>query len=108
MASGVSCHSGLATTSVRVPRWSTAISEKRLAMTFHVSQSVLDCHGGAIAGLKEWMNGCMSVVLRSCFSYQVAAGNTMSESSVDEVMRKSAETSRSSFPSGARLTTKPI
>lgn len=33
MASGVSCHNGFATTSVRVPRWSTAISEKRLAIS---------------------------------------------------------------------------
>ena len=37
------------------------------------------CHGGAMAGLNEWMKGCMSVVFRSCFSYQVAAGSTTSE-----------------------------
>ena len=35
--------------------------------------------GGAIAGLNECTNGCMSVEDRSCFSYQVAAGSTMSE-----------------------------
>jgi hypothetical protein len=44
-----------------------------------MSKSVRVCHGGAIAGLNEWMNGCMSVVLRSCFSYHVAAGSTTSE-----------------------------
>jgi hypothetical protein len=42
----------------------------------------------------------MSVLERSYFSYQVAAGNTMSESNVVEVIRKSADSSRSSFPSG--------
>ena len=54
-----------------------------------------------MAGLNEWMNGCMSVVLRSCFSYQVAAGSTMSEKIVVLVWRKSRVSSRSSFPSGA-------
>jgi len=43
----------------------------------------------------------MSVLDRSCFSYHVAAGNTMSESSVVDVIRKSALISRSSLPSGA-------
>ncbi|KUG59493.1 hypothetical protein AVL61_16405 [Kocuria rosea subsp. polaris] len=43
----------------------------------------------------------MSVEDRSCFSYQVAAGNTTSESRVELVIRKSADTSRSSLPSGA-------
>ena len=43
----------------------------------------------------------MSVDERSNFSYHVAAGKTTSLSSVEDVMRKSAETSRSSFPSGA-------
>src|SRR6478609_2689935 len=83
MASGVSCHSGLATTSRRVPRWSTASSENFFAIAFHASQSVLDCQGGEIAGLNECTNGCMSVVLMSCFSYQVAAGSTTSENSVE-------------------------
>ena len=58
-------------------------------------------HGGSIAGVKAWTNGCMSVEERSCFSYHVAAGRTMSDSSVVEVIRKSAERSRSSLPSGA-------
>src|SRR5690625_6501923 len=84
IASGVSCQSGLATRSVRVPRWVRAREENSLAIAFHASQSVFDCHGGAIAGLKEWMNGCMSVVLMSCFSYQVAAGSTTSDRMVEQ------------------------
>ncbi len=59
------------------------------------------CHGGAIAGLNECTNGCMSVVFRSCFSYQVAAGSTTSEKIVVLVCRKSIVISRSSLPSGA-------
>ena len=43
----------------------------------------------------------MSVVLRSCFSYQVAAGSTTSDSRVELVIRKSSDSSRSSFPVGA-------
>src|SRR5665647_2221886 len=43
----------------------------------------------------------MSVLDRSYFSYQVAAGKTMSLSSVVDVIRKSALMRRSSFPSGA-------
>ena len=70
-------------------------------MTFHASQSDFVCHGGAIAGLKEWMKGCMSVVERSCFSYQVAAGSTTSLKIVDDVIRKSIVISRSSRPSAA-------
>ena len=100
MASGVSCHSGFATTSRRVPRWSTASSENFLATAFQASQSVFDCHGGEMAGLNECTNGCMSVVLMSCFSYQVAAGSTTSENSVELVIRKSMVMSRSSLPSG--------
>ena len=101
IASGVSCHSGLATTSLRVPRWVAASSLNRLAIVFQASQSDLVCHGGAIAGLKECTNGCMSVVDRSCFSYQVAAGSTTSLKIVLLVIRKSMVNSRSSLPSGA-------
>ncbi len=50
------------------------------------------------------MNGCMSEVLRSFFSYQVAVGSTMSEYSAVVHMRKSSVTSRSSLPSGASST----
>lgn len=41
------------------------------------------CHGGGIAGLKACTNGCMSVLDRSYFSYQVAAGRTTSENRVE-------------------------
>src|SRR3546814_8900007 len=47
------------------------------------------------------MNGCMSDVLRSCFSYQVAVGSTTSEYSAVVHMRKSSVTSWTSLPSGA-------
>ena len=42
----------------------------------------------------------MSVLDRSAFSYQVAAGSTTSDSSVVDVIRKSIDISMSSFPSG--------
>src|SRR5690554_3531235 len=47
------------------------------------------------------MNGCMSEVFRSFFSYQVAVGRTMSEYKQVVDMRKSRVTSKSSLPSGA-------
>ncbi|MDT4864361.1 hypothetical protein FQZ97_991220 [compost metagenome] len=47
------------------------------------------------------MNGCMSLVLRSFFSYQLAVGRTMSEYRQVVLMRKSSVTSRSSLPCGA-------
>src|SRR6202162_4966977 len=47
------------------------------------------------------MKGCMSEVLRSFFSYQVAVGRTTSEYMHVVDMRKSSVTRRSSFPSGA-------
>ena len=78
-SSGVSCSSGAATRSVRVPRWVAASLLNACAMAMKASQSVRVCHGGAIAGLNEFTNGCMSVLFRSCFSYQVAAGSTTSE-----------------------------
>ena len=43
----------------------------------------------------------MSVLDRSCFSYQVAAGSRMSPNSPDEVIRKSMLTSRSSLPTAS-------
>ncbi len=42
----------------------------------------------------------MSVLEMSAFSYQVAAGSTMSDTSVVEVIRKSIDIIRSSLPSG--------
>ena len=47
------------------------------------------------------MKGCMSLVLRSFFSYQLAVGSTMSVYRQVVLMRKSSVTSRSSLPSGA-------
>ena len=44
-----------------------------------MSQSVRDSQAGSTAAVSGWMNGCMSEVLRSFFSYQVAVGSTMSE-----------------------------
>ncbi|MNM87255.1 hypothetical protein D3C81_994300 [compost metagenome] len=50
------------------------------------------------------MNGCMSDVLRSSFSYQVAVGSTMSPYRQVVLMRKSSTVSRSSLPSAAGRT----
>jgi hypothetical protein len=66
-----------------------------------VSQSVFDSQGGGTAWLKVWTNGCRSVLERSTFSYQVAAGSTTSEKRALLVMRKSIVVSRSSLPCGA-------
>ena len=44
-----------------------------------IAQSVRASQAGSTAALSGWMNGCMSEVLRSAFSYQVAVGSTMSE-----------------------------
>ncbi|CAM5672788.1 hypothetical protein SANTM175S_10606 [Streptomyces antimycoticus] len=67
-----------------------------------MSKSVRACQGGMMAGEKPCTYGCMSVLDRSCFSYQVAAGSTRSAKRVVEVIRKSSASSRSSFPRGAR------
>src|SRR5688500_15331052 len=81
-AAGGASHIGLAATSLRVAGWAAASSENRLAIVFHAPQSDLVCRGGEIAGLNERTEGCMTAVLRSCFSYQVAAGSTTSLKSV--------------------------
>lgn len=54
-----------------------------------------------MAGEKACTNGCISVEDRSCFSYQVAAGSTISENRVVLVIRKSSDSSRSSLPVAA-------
>ena len=84
--------------SVRTPRCVAASALKRSAMRRTVSKSVRVCHGGLIAGLNAWINGCMSVDDRSCFSYQVAAGSTTSVNSVVLVMRKSSSTAGRACP----------
>ena len=90
----------MATTSRRTPRCSAASSENLRAIVWNVSQSVRASHGGGTAWLNECTNGCMSVIDRSYFSYQVAAGSTTSEYRPVVVMRKSTVTSRSSLPRG--------
>src|SRR5690606_26388627 len=64
-----------------------------------MSQSERDSQSGLTAGLNGWTKGCMSVEDRSVFSYQVAAGKTISAYSGVEVIRKSSATIRSSLPS---------
>src|SRR6476661_1668781 len=76
---GESCSTGVATTSRRTPRCSAARSENLRAIVWNTSQSERHSHGGGTAWLNECTNGCMSVIDRSYFSYQVAAGRTMSE-----------------------------
>src|SRR5512139_3134793 len=66
-----------------------------------MSQSLLLCQAGSTAVDSGWMKGCMSLVLRSFVSYQVAVGSTMSEYRQVVLIRKSSVTSRSSLPSGA-------
>ena len=101
MASGESCPSGTATTSVWVSRWPGAMRPTRRARVWNTSKSVRASHGGFTASSKQCMKGCMSVEDRSCFSYHVAAGSTTSECSVVEVLRKSATHMRSSLPGWA-------
>jgi hypothetical protein len=60
-------------------------------MAWKAAKSVRVCHGGSLTGVNACTNGCMSVDDRSCFSYQVAAGSTMPENSVVEVIRKSSD-----------------
>src|SRR5690554_3003023 len=66
-----------------------------------ISQSLRASQAGSVAAVSGWMNGCMSEVFRSFFSYQVAVGRTMSEYRQVVDMRKSRVTSRSSLPCGA-------
>src|SRR5699024_1109386 len=63
------------------------------------SQSLLVSQGGVIAWLNGWTNGCISVELKSFFSYQVAAGNTISENNPELVIRKSILINKSTLPS---------
>ena len=66
-----------------------------------MSQSDFDSQDGGTAACIGLMNECMSVELRSSFSYQVAAGRTMSEYSADVSIRKLRSTTRSILPIGA-------
>ena len=80
ISAGESCASGEATRSVTPSgKWRSASSLNRLAIVPKMSQSLLLSQHGGTAGDSGWMKLCMSVELRSAFSYQVAAGRTMSE-----------------------------
>src|SRR3990170_8142715 len=77
---GVSCASGAETTSfIGLGRCFFASSENFCAMNLNASQSLFDSQFGGTAApigcTKEWR----SVVLMSSFSYQWAAGSTMSQ-----------------------------
>ena len=90
ISSGVSCserrrHQVAADAEVRLGE----LARSARAIRRKASQSVFASHGGGIAWLKVCTNGCRSVVERSSFSYQVAAGSTTSENSAFEVIRKS-------------------
>ena len=72
--------SGAAMTSGVSPgRCLAASFEKASAIVRKMSQSLFDSQHGGTAFDSGWMKLCMSVELRSSFSYQVAAGRTMSE-----------------------------
>src|SRR5699024_7217949 len=80
ISSGESCMSGAVTVSWTISgKYPPAISEKRLASRLNVSQSERASQGGVIAALNGCTKGCMSVELRSSFSYHVAVGSTISE-----------------------------
>ena len=78
-SAGVSCRVGTSTRSRSTPSSPSATSENFRAMPLKISQSLRVSHTGSIAADSGWMKGCMSDVLRSFFSYQVAVGSTMSE-----------------------------
>ena len=80
ISAGVSCMSGRVTISrTGSGRWTLASALTFSAMALKMSQSLLDSQQGGTAACKGWMNECMSVELRSSFSYQVAAGRMTSE-----------------------------
>src|SRR3989304_1756783 len=102
ISSAESCASGDATISTwGSGRYFLAASLVTLASSLKMFQSVLDSQTGATAADNGWMNECRSVLFRSAFSYQDAAGSTMSEYRADESMRKFRSTTRSIFPVGA-------
>ena len=76
---GESCCIGSETTSLRVPRCLAPSAVKVFASVRKICQSDFDSQPGVTASPSGWMKGCMSVVLRSFFSYQVAVGRMMSE-----------------------------
>jgi hypothetical protein len=80
ISAAVSCASGdITRSSTGSGRWRIASSAVRSAIPRNRSQSDRDSQAGGTASESGWMKECMSVVLRSAFSYQVAAGSTTSE-----------------------------
>ncbi len=77
---GVSCWIGTATRSFTGSGRCRRDSSVTLrASASNASQSLFDSQHGGTAACRGWMNVWRSVVLRSSFSYQVAAGRTRSE-----------------------------
>src|SRR5574337_504214 len=68
----VSCRIGVSTTSLSTPSTPSQSSENFFATALKISQSLFDSNTGSTAADSGWMNGCMSVVLRSFFSYHDA------------------------------------
>ena len=80
ISAGVSWASGLITrSSTGSGRCRTASSAVFLVIPRKRSQSERDSQAGGTASESGWMKEWRSVELRSAFSYQVAAGRTMSE-----------------------------
>ena len=98
---GVSCSSGAGDdVGARAEVLRGQPRERARRRALNASQSVFASHGGGIAALNGCTNGCRSVLERSCFSYQVAAGRTTSEYRHEPFMRKSIVVKRSIFPVG--------
>src|SRR5450759_1255972 len=84
ISAGESCASGVATGSqTGAEKCRGAISDTFLASDSNICQSDFDSQHGGTAAESGWMKLCMSVVFRSAFSYQVAAGSTRSEYNAD-------------------------
>src|SRR3989338_6286026 len=80
ISSAESCDKGAQTMSFcGMERYFLASSLVVCAKFLKISQSVFDSHTGATARDKGWIKEWRSVLLRSAFSYQEAAGKTMSE-----------------------------
>src|SRR3989338_3710704 len=102
ISSAESCASGDATMSIwGSGRYFLAASLVALASSLKMFQSVFDSQTGATAADSGCMKECRSVLFKSAFSYQDAAGRTMSEYRAEESMRKFRSTTRSIFPVGA-------
>ena len=80
ISSGLSCMIGVSTTSFSTPSTSGATAREGLGDAPCRSPSrCAPPRPDPPRSVSGWMKGCMSEVLRSFFSYQVAVGSTMSE-----------------------------